>query len=224
MIHHKFETEQEWISALVSKWQEIGTEALNARGTFYVSLSGGSSPESLYKALAKINWPWSSTVLFIGDERWVASDHKDSNYRMIYECFYPHKIRLERWRTELTKPEEAAVDYRKRISKELGHPARFDLVLLGVGNDGHTASLFPGTPALLEQEQYTTQCWVPQMDGVRLTMTYRLFYQAREILFVSKGSGKQEWLTKLEKKTDTTFPAARIESKSELISIYNCVK
>lgn len=224
MNHYKFESEAEWIQALVKKWQECGTEALNARGTFYVALSGGSSPESFYKAIAATEWPWSSTVMYIGDERWVPSDHKDSNYRMIYESFYPHKIRLERWKTELTKPEEAALEYHKRLNKELGQPPRFDLALLGVGNDGHTASLFPGTKALEATEHYTTSNWVPQMDSMRLTMTYRLFYQAREILFVSKGSGKQEWLTKLEKRTDTTFPAARIESKSDLISIYNCVK
>ncbi|NJK91188.1 MAG: 6-phosphogluconolactonase [Blastochloris sp.] len=223
MTHHKFTSESDWIDALIRKWQEIGTEALQSRGTFYVSLSGGSSPASLYRALASTDWPWSSTVMFIGDERWVSSEHKDSNYHMIYECFYPHKVRLERWRTELAKPEEAATDYHKRLCKELGQPPRFDLALLGVGNDGHTASLFPGTPALLEEEHYTTSNWVPQMDSMRLTMTYRLFYQAREILFVSKGASKQEWLDKLEKRTDTTFPAARIESKSGLLSIYNCV-
>lgn len=224
MEHFKFESEEEWIKALVAKWQEVGTAALNARGTFYVSLSGGSSPESLYKALAKTDWPWSSTHMFIGDERKVPIDHKDSNYRMIYESFYPHKIRLERWKTELTQPEDMAYDYKKRILRELGEPPRFDLVLLGVGNDGHTASLFPETKALQVKDSFTAANWVPQMDSMRLTMTYPLFYQAREIIFVSKGAGKQDWLEKLEKGTDKSFPAALIESKSHALSIYNCVK
>ncbi len=221
MTHLRFESENSWIEALIKAWQEAGSNALQKRGNFTVSLSGGASPESFYKALSKIEWPWSSTRLFIGDERWVPADHKDSNYHMIYESFYPRAIQLERWKTELQKPEEAAADYERRLHKELAHPTRFDLVLLGIGNDGHTASLFPGTKALEESSKLAVSNWVPQADAMRLTLTYPLFKLAREIWFVSKGAGKQPWIEKMALGQGTDFPAGRITCDYGEIRIFN---
>ena len=222
MTHLRFESEAAWLDALLNAWQKCGSAALQKRGNFTVALSGGSSPESLYKALSKIDWPWSSTQFFIGDERWVPADHKDSNYRMIYEAFYPRNIRLERWKTELSKPEEAAADYERRLLRELAHPPRFDLVLLGIGNDGHTASLFPGTKALDESTRLTSSNWVPQMDSMRLTLTYPILKLAREIWFVSKGASKQEWISKMTDGSTPNFPAARVGSENSVPCIYNC--
>ncbi|MDD5261636.1 MAG: 6-phosphogluconolactonase [Methylacidiphilales bacterium] len=222
MTHLRFESENSWIEALIKAWQQAGSNALQKRGNFTVSLSGGSSPESFYKALSKIEWPWSSTQLFIGDERWVPADHKDSNYHMIYESFYPRNVRLERWKTELQKPEDAASDYERRLHKELSHPTRFDLVLLGIGNDGHTASLFPGTKALEENSKLAVANWVPQADAMRLTLTYPLFKLAREIWFVSKGAEKQPWIEKMAQGQGADFPAGRIACDSGEIRIFNC--
>jgi 6-phosphogluconolactonase len=223
MTHLRFENEQDWIAALIANWQEIGSEALQKRGVFNVALSGGSSPESLYKALSKIDWAWSATHLFIGDERWVPMDHQDSNYRMIYQAFYPLTVKLERWKTELPKAEEAAADYERRLIRDLGQPPRFDLILLGIGNDGHTASLFPGTRALQENAKYATANWVSQMDSQRLTLTYPALRQAKEIWFVSKGAGKQPWIERMVEGKSPDFPAANVQSERGAIKIFNCV-
>jgi len=223
MKHFPFPTESAWIEALLAAWQKCGAEALQKRGSFTVALSGGSSPESFYKALSRIEWPWSSTKFYIGDERCVPIDHKDSNYRMIYESFYPHTIQLERWKTELAKPEEAAIDYERRLRRELGDPPRFDLVLLGIGNDGHTASLFPETKALLETSRLAVSNWVPQVDAMRLTLTFPMLSRAREIWFVSKGQGKQSWIEKMTAGTGTDFPAGQITCQHGEISIFNCL-
>jgi 6-phosphogluconolactonase len=224
MTHLRFDNETDWIAALIAKWQEVGSEALQKRGVFNVALSGGSSPESFYRALGKIKWPWSATHLFIGDERCVPLDHKDSNYRMIYEAFYPQNIKLERWKTELFTAENVAADYERRMIRDLGQPPRFDLVLLGIGNDGHTASLFPGTKALLEDAKYAVPNWIPQLNTHRLTLTYPTLRQAKEIWFVSKGAGKQEWIERMEQGTSPEFPAAAVTTERGEIKIFNCVQ
>lgn len=217
----RFPDESTWLDGLVSHWQEIGSQALQLRGEFVVALSGGSTPAVLYKKLAASKWPWEATTLYIGDERWVPRDHKDSNYRMIFESFYPHQIKLERWKTELAKPEEAAVDYSKRIKNHLLN-TKFDLVLLGIGTDGHTASLFPGTSALGIEDRLTTANWVEQHDCNRLTFTYPLIKQARNVWFVASGDSKKPWIDKMASGTDTSFPAARVECEgSEPVIFFN---
>jgi 6-phosphogluconolactonase len=222
MKHLHFDNEQDWIAALIAGWQEIGSDALQKRGTFNVALSGGASPGSFYRALSKTGWAWSATHLFIGDERWVPSDHKDSNYRMIYEAFYPLTINLERWKTESFTAENAAADYERRLIRDLGQPPRFDLVLLGIGNDGHTASLFPDSRALQETAKYCTASWVPQTRSQRLTFTYPTLNQAKEIWFVSKGAGKQPWIDRMVEGKSPDFPAANVTTERGDIKIFNC--
>lgn len=200
-----------WLNALLEAWQEVGGEALHSRGEFFVALAGGSTPASFYRALGKLNWPWSATRFFIGDERWVPQDHAESNYRMIYESFYPHPIQLERWKTELPKPEEAAIDYAKRLKQTLCEPPRFDLVLLGIGNDGHTASLFPKTPGLAEREKITVSHYVDAVRASRLTITYPLIRQSRHVWFLAQGPSKKPWVEKMAGSTDKSFPAAQVE-------------
>jgi 6-phosphogluconolactonase len=173
----------------------------------------------LYKKLAASAWAWEATSLYIGDERWVPRDHKDSNYRMIFESFYPHPIRLERWKTELAKPDEAAADYAKRIKGHLLNN-RFDLILLGIGTDGHTASLFPGTAALGIEDKICAANWVEQHDTHRLTFTYPLLKLARNVWFVASGDSKKPWIEKMAAGTDKSFPAARVECEASEPVIY----
>lgn len=223
MINHRFDHESDWLAALIAHWQATGSAALHKRGVFNVALSGGASPVGFYRALSKSGWAWSATHLFIGDERWVPLDHPDSNYHLIYTAFYPLPVRLERWKTELPKAADAAADYERRLIRELGQPPRFDLILLGVGNDGHTASLFPGTKALRENVKFTAADWVPQMDAQRLTLTYPTLRQAREIWFLTKGADQQPWVQRLMQGLDATFPAGAVAIERGEIKIFNCV-
>jgi len=216
-----FSTEGAWLDGLLEAWKAVGGASIHARGDFKVALSGGSTPGSFYKALAKTEWPWEATKFFIGDERWVPIVHSQSNYRMIYESFYPHKIQLTRWKTELTKPEEAASDYERILKQELSSPPRFDLILLGIGDDGHTASLFPGTKGLPEEKRLTFSHYVPQVEASRLTITYPLIALAREVWFLARGEKKKPWVEKMATGADTSFPAAKVSSQGA-VKIFYC--
>lgn len=219
-----YANEEKWIEGMVEAWKETGGRALAARATFLVALSGGSTPAPFYRALAALaDWPWEATQLFIGDERWVPSDHKDSNYKMIYEAFYPRNVRLHRWKTEINKPEQTAAQYEALLKRELGQPARLDLTMLGVGNDGHTASLFPGTEGLNETEHLAIANFVPQIPAQRLTFTYPLLNQSREIWFLTKGDSKKSWLDAMVAGPTEAFPAGRVSSQSGRTIIQHCI-
>jgi 6-phosphogluconolactonase len=217
-------TEAAWLDTLTTRWQEMGGEALTARGSFKAALSGGSTPGTFYRHLARLEWPWEATHLFVGDERLVPAEHKDSNYRMIYEAFYPRKITLERWKTESVRPEDAATDYEKRLRVELSDPPRFDLIMLGIGDDGHTASLFPATAALQEETKLCVLNRVPQLETFRLTFTYPLIRLAREVWFVTRGPKKLPWIEKMVAGTDASFPAARVTTENGPVKIFHCAE
>lgn len=118
MTLHEFADPTAWMEAMVARWETLGGSALQARGTFSVSLSGGSTPKPLYERLAQLSWPWSATHLYLGDERWVPPDHKDSNYRMIHEAFHATGAKIERIHTEIGKPEIAPANT-KNVSKRI---------------------------------------------------------------------------------------------------------
>ena len=171
----------------------IAIESVSTRGKFSVALAGGSTPRVLYTLLAsdkyrgKINW--SKVRFFFGDERNVPPDSADSNYRMANETlFAPLGIRANtvyRWKTELD-PNEAAAEY----DKELEANGPLDLVLLGLGADAHTASLFPHTDALRERERLVAANWVEKLGDHRLTMTFASINAARDVMFIVSGEEK----------------------------------
>lgn len=223
MEYHSFEEESAWLEALEENWKRCGSTALDARGTFKVCLAGGSTPAVLYRKIASMEWPFEATTFFIGDERYVPMDHKDSNYRMIYEAFYPHRIRLMRWKTELADPAQAAKEYEREMKQDLSTPPRFDLVLLGLGEDGHTASLFAGTAALKEDYRLAIENRVHQLGAYRLTMTYPLLDFAREIWFLTRGEKKRPWIDKLVAGGDDSFPAGAVRCEKGEIRLFHCV-
>lgn len=223
MEYYSFTDEKAWLEALLEHWQQVGGLALHERGLFRVALSGGETPRLFYQQLAKLSdWPWSATKFFIGDERLFPVEQKDTNYKMIYEAFYPRKIQLERWKTELPRHEDAAADYEKRIRNELSDPPRFDLVLLGIGEDGHIASLFPNTTALLEETKLTAVNHVPQNNAFRFTITYPLLRYARAVCFLAKGKAKEKVLEKIKIGKDTTSPAAVLIQSQPAHAIFHC--
>ncbi len=185
--------------AAAKRFVDSAQRAVKKSGRFIVVLAGGSTPRLLYRMLAEPPYrqsvPWKKTLFVFGDERCVPPDHEASNYRMVQEAlFTPLEIpavRVLRMKGE-QKPPEAARRYEVRIGDAfLGERRRhFDLVLLGIGADGHTASLFPGTEALAEQERWVAANHVPQLDEWRLTLTFPALNSARRVLLLATGEAK----------------------------------
>lgn len=165
-----------------------------------VALSGGSTPRKMHEMLARADGiDWSNVHVFWGDERTVPPDHADSNYRMAKETLLDHveipAENVHRMAGEIA-PEAAAQQYEDEIRRVFnlgqGEIPRFDVILLGMGADGHTASLFPGTDALDEMNRLVVANQVPQHDTVRLTLTYPVLNNARLVLFVVAGEDKAD--------------------------------
>ena len=200
---------------------QIAEEAIEKRDAFSVSLAGGSTPRSLYSLLASEEYrtaiDWSKVTFFFGDERNVPPDSPESNYRMVHETLFgPLKIdphRIHRWRTELSNAEAIAEEYEIHLRGSVNGPApRLDLIALGVGADGHTASLFPHTAALHENERLTTANWVEKLNDYRLTMTFPLINNAANVIFLVAGKEKAEAVAAiLEGKYDPEeYPAQNV--------------
>ncbi|MEM9446206.1 MAG: 6-phosphogluconolactonase [Verrucomicrobiota bacterium] len=219
-----FEKEEAWIESLLEHWQDYGSQCLAARGSFSVALSGGNSPLAFYRALAQINWTWDATELFIGDERRVPPEHPDSHYRNIWESFHPRRVKLHRWKTEESDLQKVAQIFEKNMSTILGRHPKFDLVLLGVGNDGHTASLFPESPALEVKNSYAVANPIQQQSTTRLTITYPVIERARQVWFLVKGQEKQLWIEKMKSSQDPTFPVTQAFRLSNQAHIFYCTR
>jgi 6-phosphogluconolactonase len=178
--------------------------ALSAGGPRFVALSGGKTPSVLYETLPRPPWrdrvDWSGIHWFWGDERTVPPDHPDSNYRMARQTLLsPLGVpaeRLHRMPADAGDLSAAARQYEQTIRRLVpagsdGIPV-FDLILLGVGHDGHTASLFPGSPALAVRDQLVVSCEVPALRTWRMTMTLPLLQAARRIVFLVTGAEKAD--------------------------------
>jgi 6-phosphogluconolactonase len=176
-------------------------KVVSARGRFAAALSGGKTPVALYSILAKppfaLQIPWTRVHLFWVDERCVPPDHHDSNYRMARELLLDHvpipPANIHRMPGEMD-PVEAAALYEKGLSdffapRGAGFPV-FDFILLGLGEDGHTASLFPGTRAIHESARWVLCDYVDAQKGWRITLTPPVINSARTVVFLAAGSGK----------------------------------
>ena len=194
-------------AAGADEFRKGAAEAVSRGGRFTVALSGGHTPKTLYGLLALTNppLPWESVHLFFGDERCVPPDHPDSNYRMVKEALLdPARVPGESVHpihTELGGPWEVAADYegalRTFFRSRPGSFPRFDLVFLGMGPDGHTASLFPGTPGLTEKERFAVPAFVEALHSHRVTLTYPVLNAASHVVFLVEGEDKAEMLRKV---------------------------
>ena len=190
------------IEAVAKRWLEIANEAISARGIFHVALSGGSTPRSLYRLLAHPKFaehiPWDRVHIYFGDERTVPPDHNDSNFRMAKEALLDHVAiplaHIHRIKGELEDPHEAAGTYTRELTTNLPLSAQgvvqFDLLLLGVGSDGHIASLFPSTPVLHERARLVEAVHVEKLDSWRITVTLPVIDHARHVLILVSGDAK----------------------------------
>ena len=176
-----------------------------------VALAGGSTPRRLYERLVTCAFPWSETEMFFGDERCVPPDHPNSNYRMAGEALLSKvPANVHRMPGETCDAEAYEEELRQVFGAGL---PEFDLVLLGLGEDGHTASLFPGDPALEEKQRWVIR--VQRPDHARLTLTLPVLSAAKVALFLVLGAAKAEALQRLRAGDD--IPAARVQAKRVVI-------
>lgn len=185
---------------VVKRILQSAEEAIAARGEFRLSLCGGGTPKPIYEALAKVGdqVDWSKWFITFGDERTVGPENAQSNYRMVREAWLePANVPAEsvlRLEGELAPAEaanKAEAVLRKRAEQSGETIFRHDLTLLGMGGDGHTASLFPGTAALQEKERWVMENVVPQLETTRITFTYPLLNASRNIYFLVKDPTKE---------------------------------
>lgn len=185
------------------KLSDIAADAVRQKGSFELVLSGGSTPKALYGLLVndpalRAQFPWDKTHLFFGDERHVKPDDARSNYRMAVETLIsksPLKPeQVSRVKAEYPEAEDAAKEYEQEIRRHFklsdGQFPRFDVVLLGMGSEGHTASLFPGTKALHENRRIVVHNWVGKVLMDRITLTAPAINNAAHILFMVTGADK----------------------------------
>lgn len=202
---------------------ELADETIEREGKFRVALSGGSTPRQLYTLLRDEEVDWDRVRLYWGDERNVPLDSEESNERMAREAllqpagvpetsFFPVPI-------DVDDPASAARAYETMLRAEFdGDFPRWDLVLLGLGDDAHTASLFPGTAALDESERWFVENWVPKFDSYRLTLTFPAINSAQRVWFMVAGEGKRQALQSVwnEELDIHRFPAQNIRPVGEL--------
>ena len=185
---------QQTIEFAAQHWIHSAKRAIQQQGRFAVALSGGSTPKAIYQALAQnhqTSIDWSKVHLFWSDERAVPPDHANSNYRMALESGFKD-LPIPAAQIHRMKGEDQAstADYEALLRRELG-PRLFDLVMLGIGEDGHTASLFPHTAALEEPEKLVVANFLPDKEEWRLTLTTPCINQSARTAFYAWGESKQ---------------------------------
>ena len=192
----------------------------------HVALAGGSTPRRAYELVAQADADLSAATLWLGDERVVPADDERSNGRMVREAL-TDRIDAERRPRLMTvetglDPDAAAAEYESRLREELGNHPRLDLVLLGLGPDSHTASLFPGKPALQETHRLVTAVPEAGMEPQvpRVTMTYPLLNTAREVVFLVSGGDKGEALRRaFGEPPDDSSPAAHVRPGAGTLTV-----
>jgi 6-phosphogluconolactonase len=207
-----------------AEFTKVAQLSLRDKGRFTVALSGGSTPRALYSLLAtpefsrQISWP--QVHLFWGDERCVPADHPDSNYRMVCESLLAKieipPVNIHRMAGE-KDPLTAAAEYEQELRTAFqlapGAFPRFDLILLGLGDDGHTASLFPGSDALKETQRLVVANYVAKFNAHRLTLTFPVLNHGAAVIFLVAGANKAPVVKEIlrDDRQPAPFPAAQIQ-------------
>lgn len=200
---------------------KTAVEVLQTKDKFSVALSGGSTPKSLYALLAsdkfKNEIDWRRTLVFFSDERCVPPDDEESNFRMAREALLS-KIEIPdenifRLRGELS-PSEAAAEYETAIKKNLGENPAFDLILLGLGDDGHTASLFPETAALKENKNLVAENFIEKFNSYRLTLTFPVINSAAQVIFLVTGAKKAPMVKRVLSEKAFDLPASLVKPEN----------
>ena len=217
---HRFDNVTELQRQAALDIAELAASAIERNGVCNISLSGGSTPGPIYRRLADESLPWEKIHWFWGDERHVPPDSDESNFRMVRETLLEiaaiPESNVHRVPAEHEDAAAAAAAYESTLREHFGsdpYPA-WDLMLLGMGDDAHTASLFPHTEALNERERWFVSNWVPKFDTHRLTMTVNAINSARHTWFLISGENKRSAVASvLGQDTDLAeFPSQMIRA------------
>jgi 6-phosphogluconolactonase len=209
--------------AAAQEFKRLAKTAIAERGRFSVALSGGSTPRNVYSLLADNykDLPWDRIHIFFGDERHVPPTDADSNFCMANESLLSKvpipESNVHRIRAELD-PDAAAEDYEKQLReffqlKGGGWP-RFDLIWLGLGEDGHTASLFPGSDAINETSRRVAANWVQRLQTFRITLTFPVLNHAAEVVFLVSGENKAQILSNVLKPGAKKYPSQSVQPEN----------
>ena len=205
----------------VNTWIEISAASVAEKGLFTVALSGGTTPIAFYQQLAVCPHPlpWDKTHIFLADERFVPPDDKTSNYRMINEHLLSsiampkenvHPILTEGITIEGSAQKYEA-DMQAFFNISEGQFPRFDLIMLGIGADGHTASLFPGTASLQEAKRLVIPVCADRSPAERISLTLGVINNAKNICFLVTGEGKADAIKAILEDTASALPAAQVK-------------
>lgn len=226
---HVFDSTSELAAAVCGYIARDSAQA-KARGQRYaLALAGGATPRLLHVAMVSSQWVktfcWDEMEFFFGDERMVPPDHRDSNYRMAYETLFSRAPiapeHIHRIKGELTPAMDAAIDYEKQLNRVLtplddGVP-QFDLVLLGLGSDGHIASLFPDTDILNERKRWVAATYVPKLEAWRVSLTLPVINRARKIFVLITGESKSDIVASVfNDASSADLPVKRLAPHGEL--------
>jgi 6-phosphogluconolactonase len=216
---HVLNTPDDLFHEAARQFATLARNALQTKGKFCVALSGGSTPKSLYTLLASgsiSDIPWDKIYFFFGDERHVPPDHPESNYRMANEALLskipqPHVFRVP---AEEKDADAAARAYEQTIRSffnlKPGEIPRLDLILLGLGPDGHTASLFPGSAALEERNHLVVANWVEKFNTHRITMTLPVLNHAACDMFLVSGADKAAIVHEVLENPQADLPSQKV--------------
>ena len=200
--------------------------SIEERGVFRIALSGGGTPKQVYPLLLdparRDRIDWAAVEFFWGDERAVPPDDPESNFGVAYRMFISHlpnvrPDRVHRMPAEAPDLDAAALSHESELRLAFGarrdQPPAFDLIWLGMGPDGHTASLFPGSTGLEERERWVIGNWAPSQEAWRMTLTFPVLNAAREVLFVVTGADKADALHEI-REGGSELPAARVNGQA----------
>lgn len=209
--------------AAAQEFHLVAKAAIRERGRFSVALSGGNTPRAIYSLLASEHkeLPWDRIHVFFGDERHVPPDHPDSNFLMASESLLSKvpipENNVHRVRAELDA-DAAATEYEQEVVNffHLGKHdwPRFDLIDLGIGEDGHTASLFPGSNALTETSRRVVANWVEKFKTFRITFTFPVLNHAAEVVFLVSGADKAQILSEVLRPGTQKYPAQGVQPEN----------
>jgi len=209
--------------AIAEESLRIAQDAVTRRGRCAICLSGGSTPKALNELWARdysSRMPWNQIHLFWGDERYVPANDAHSNYRMTRETLIERVAipaqNVHPMTTNHSQADEAAREYEAELRRFFGAQPEFDIFFLGVGMEGHCASLFPGSPALNETQRWVVSAKVPAEPPLRLTLTYPVINRAREVFFLAAGKGKREIFEVIRRDSGgpgSAYPAARVDAR-----------
>ncbi len=212
------------------RWVRLYRRAITERGVFHVALAGGNTPRQLYRVLSGPDFSqhvdWQHVHLYFGDERFVPPENEESNFRMVKETLLDSvsipSSNIHRIETERGDPHEVAARYEAVLTENLpkseeGVP-QFDLILLGIGPDGHTASLFPGTDVLHQRERFVAAVYVKQKSGWRITLTFPVLEAARHLMFMVAGKDKREVMERIlsSRGGEEVVPVQMLEPRGEV--------